>query len=518
MSGRFNAFSRLFQLAVAAVIMVLVISWGKPSLLDPGGTSGSDEVTLTSGLSFMVETDSGLKTRLDGPTIREESRLRQSSYRYTILNRDREIGLVTLTCQDMLNGMVLFFVESKGVTTKSHLYQGRLILSGPHPTTGRALVYPEGNRVLGQSAWQTLSSDQLKSGLPPGITYLDGKANSLVFGPVDQFHDMGHGVYRETESFAILVRRSHGESEFRFPLSDTQGGIIRFWGIISNEKLVDWENETDVSSIQIADLNQIRKFWLDGVYDLVPFSYKPTHPHGFWRCPAQHVGRSFLTKTSPFTDAIAISSMYSAINCQNETGYWATRPQSNWLAEEYGFGHDFYDTRFNTDAALYLLEAYQNYKEDKALAAASRYADFLCGFARESAYRSKNGGYLIPDYQDSSGEHQTHSSLNHLLAEMNFLYEMHLTTGKEEYKKTANLILLAIKDTCNEWIKESGELWYARLPNGNYGFKDYPTLTLNDLRQSQKIITKISGHPDPDLARLIISKESYNRANGIPLW
>jgi len=517
MFSSFKPFFRLLRLIVALLIIVPIILWGKPSLFNRGGTSGSDDVTLTAGSSFLVETDSGLRTRLEGPSIQEESLLRQTSYRYTIFNRNQEIGRVTLTCQDLLNGMVLFFIESKGITTESHIYQGRLTISGPHPATGRTLAYPEGDLVLGQSAWETIKPSQMKSELPSGIAFLDGKTNSLVLGPVDQFQDMGHGVYRAMKSYTVSVRRNQGESEFCFPLSSPQGGIIRFWGIISNQKLVDWGNEIDVDSIQIADLNRIRKFWLDGVYDIVPFSYTPTHPQGYWRCPAQHVGRSFLSKTSPFTDAIAISSMYSVINSQNNSGYWPTKPQSNWLAEEYGFGYDFYDTRFNTDVAHYLLEAYTVYQEDKALATARRYADFLCGFARESSYRSKNGGYLVPDYQDSSGVHQTHTSLNHQLAEMNFLYEMYLATNDTEYQEIANKMLLAIKDTGDEWIKESGELWYARLPNGDYGFKDYPTLTLNDLRQSQKIITRISGHPDPDLARLIASKEAYNRANGIPL-
>ena len=466
----------------------------------------------------MVETDSGLSTRMAGPAIREEPLLRQSSYHYTIFNRSQEIGQVTLTCQDLLNGDVLFFIESKGLSTESHTCQGRLTLSGPHLTSGRTLVYPEGNVAIGQSNWRAISPKQLKSGLPAGIAFLECGEKSLVLGPVDQIQDLGHGVFREMRTFDVSVRRGQGESEYRFTLSSAQGGMIRLWGVISHGQLVNWENENDTSSIQVADLNGTRKFWIDGSYDMVPTSYVPTHSRGFWRCPAQHVGRSFLDKESRFTYALAVSSMYSCITSQNSTGYWPTRPRSNWLAEDYGFGHDFYDTRFNTDAALYLLEAFQTYGEENALAAAHRYAGFLCSFARENAYRSKNGGYLVPDYQDSSGEHRTHTSLNHLLAEMNFLYEMFLTTGMPEYKETADMMLQAVKDTRDEWIKENGELWYARLPNGEYGFEDYPTLTLNDLRQSQKLITRISGYHDPDLAKLIESKETYNRTNGIPLW
>ena len=518
MVTRFKSFRGLLRLIAVFFMVVMVIMWGKPGILDWGSTSGSDEVTLHSGLSFMVETDPGLSTRLVGPTIREEHLLRQTSYRYTIFNRSREIGMITLTCQTLLNGDVLFFVESQGITTESHSCRGRLTLTGPHPTTGRTLVYPGENVGLNQSSWQAIDSKQLKSQLPPGIAFLDGREKSLVLGPVDQLQDLGYGVFREIRTLQISVSRSQDESEFCFPLSSGEGGIIRLWGVISHEQLVNWGNEPDVSSIRVADLNRARKFWYDGSYDMVPMSYVPTDPRGFWICPAQHVGRSFLTKGSRFTYAVAVSSMYSLITSQNNTGYWPTRPQSNWLAQDYGFGHDFYDTRFNTDAALYLMKAFQIYGEDNALAAARRYAGFLCGFARESAYRSKNGGYLVPDYRDSSGEHRTHTSLNHLLAEMNFLYEMFLTTGDADYQETATKMLQAVKDTRDEWIKESGELWYARLPNGDYGFEDYPTLTLNDLRQSQKIITKVSGDEDSDLARLITSKETYNRASGISLW
>ncbi len=517
MLTRIRPVRRFFRFITVLAAVMLIVLWGKPGLLDRSSTSGPAEVNINSGLSFVVETDSGLSTRLVGPTIREEPLMRQSSYQYTVFNRSQEIGRVTLTCQDLLNGDVLFFIESKGITTLSHSCQGLLTLSGPHPDNGRALVYPEGNVVLGRSSWQLINSKQLKTELPSGIVFLDGEEKSLVLGPVDQLQDLGHGVLREMKTSRVSVQRNQGESEFRFPLSSTQGGIIRLWGVISHEKLVNWGNETDVSSIRVADLNRARKFWLDGTYDMVPFSYVPTDPRGFWRCPAQHVGRSFLSKESRFTYAIGISSMYSSINSQNSAGYWPTRPRSNWLFEDYGFGHDFYDTRFNTDAAQYLLEAFQTYGEDNALARAHQYARFLCSFAREKAYRSKNGGYLVPDYQDSSGKHQTHTSLNHLLAEMNFLYEMFLTTGVTEYKETADRMLMAIQDTRDEWIKENGELWYARLPNGDYGFEDYPTLTLNDLRQSQQILLRITGHRDPNLDRLIISKETYNRKNGIPL-
>lgn len=507
---------KLFGLTVALIIVAIITLGNNPGTLD--SISGSEEIMLTPVLSFAVETDSGVSSRLEGPNIREELLLRQSIYNYTVLNENQEIGRISLTCQDLRNGIFLFFIESEDIAAENQICHGRLILSGHYPTKGRTFAYPAGNRVPGLSSWESINQEQLNSQLPSGISFLDGEANSLVLGPVDQFQDLGHGVYQEINSFPILVRRDQERSELSFPLSDTKGGVFRFWGIIHNKQLVDWENETLLSSIQRADLNKTRKFWLDGVYDLVPSSYKPTHPLGFWRCPAQHVGRLFLTEAGPFSYAVAVSSMYSAIRTQNSSGYWPTEPQSDWLAQDYGFGYDFYDTRFNTDVAIYLLEAYQAHNEDRALLAACRYADFLYSFAGESSYRSKNGGYLVPDYQDSSGEHHTHTSLNHLLAEMNFLYEMYLTTNETEYQETANSMLQAIKDTGDEWIKESGELWYARLPNGDYGLQDYPTLTLNDLRQSQKILARINGRPDPDLARLITSKESYNRANGIPLW
>lgn len=508
---------KLFRLTLISILAVFFVLESAYSTHDVNYYSTPDQVILTPGLSFSVDTYSGISSRFEGPMIREEPLLRQSSYNYKIVDGDREIGLITLTCQDLRHGGFLFFVESRNLTVDNNVCQGRLTLLGPHPTEGRTLVYPDGKRVVGQSTWDNISPTQLISQLPPGIAFLDGKAKSMVLGPVDQFTYMENGVYQEVNTFPISVKRYTDRSEFSFPLADTNGGIIRFWGVIHNEHLAVWEDETVVSSIQRADLNKARKFWLDGVYDLVPSSYKPTHPEAFWRCPAQHVGRLFVPKASPFTHAIAVSSMYSTIRTQNRSGYWPTEPQSEWLAEEYGFGPNFYDTRFNTDAALYLLEAYQKYGEESALNAARRYADFLCRFADQYAYLSKNGGYLVPDYQASTGEYRTHTSLNHLLAEMNFLYYMYLATDEVEYRNTADLMLLAVKDTCEEWIKKSGELWYARLPNGEYGYQDYPTLTLNDLRESQNLITRIYGASDPDLARLISSKEAYNRANGIPL-
>ncbi len=513
-----KSFKKLLLIVIVSLVLLLVIPGDKPSLFEliSTGTFNSEEIVLHPGLSFMVESDQKVKIKMVGPTVREETLLRQSSYQYTIKHRNQKIGQITVTLHNLTNGDVLLFVESRKATKESHSYRGRLTLSGPFHT-GRTLLYPQRELLPNQSDWHTFYPAQSYC-LPEGIVYLDGQENSVVLGTVDIIKYMGHGVWKEVQTIPISFNQNQKNSELRFLLSDTQSGLIRFWGVISNDPLVNWKSETDVSTIQIADLNQTRKLWLDGVYDIVPDSYFPTDPRGFWRCPAQHVGKSFLSANSRFTYAIAVSSMYGSINTQNEAGYWPTGPLSNWLAEDYDFSYNFYDTRFNTDAALYLLEAYRKYGEDKALDSAFRYSDFLCSFAQESAYRTKNGGYLVPDYQDSSGRHKTHTSLNHLLAEMNFLYEIYLTTGNRKCMNIAEKMLLAVKDTCNEWIKDTGELWYARLPNGDYGLEDYPTLTLKDLRHSQQLISQIYGRRDPDLARLISSKEAYNRANGLPLW
>ncbi|NLU49641.1 MAG: hypothetical protein GXX09_04425 [Syntrophomonadaceae bacterium] len=449
---------------------------------------------------------------------RREKLMTETEYIYRVQAWKGEAGRLSVILQRFHNGDLLFFVASRGVLSQPEpLARLQLRVAGAQPRRGYAIACEATGSLRPRPVWQPVHPDRLPGWLPEGLVFLEGEGYSLVTGPVNLFRDLGHGVVKEVSIGKVGVHAGRNASLYEIPLQGWNDGESRVWGVLSEHSLVEWNARGEIASLQRGELSWNRKFWRDGSYDPIPSSYVPSHPRGYWRCPAQHIGRLFAGEPGRYAAVITLSSMYSCIRTQNQAGYWPTTPKSTWLAKDYGIGHDFFDTRFNTDGALFLLEAYQKYGEAKALAAAERYARFLCDYARQYSYRTANGGYLVPDYMDPSGRAGTHTALNHLVAEMNFLYSMYVATGNSSYRQVADRMRQAVKDTRDGWIKEDGELWYAYLPNGNFGLKDYPTLTLNDLRQGQELIREITGRPDPDFTRLILAKEGYNRRHGIPL-
>ena len=66
------------------------------------------------------------------------------------------------------------------------------------------------------------------------------------------------------------------------------------WGIISKEKLLDWEDKEAVDAIKIGDLSRVRKWGGDGQYYFLPSGYSPYSPDGFYRNSANHIGNKYL--------------------------------------------------------------------------------------------------------------------------------------------------------------------------------------------------------------------------------
>lgn len=332
------------------------------------------------------------------------------------------------------------------------------------------------------------------------------------------------------------------------------------WGMISASRLADFEARNELggetvtqADIRVADLEFGRKLRSTGIYYFLPESYYPYHPAGFWPIPAEHIGERFmrsLADGSNFDGASYISSLaiLSANHClaqQEPRGYWLTMPASTWLYSDYGVEAGFYDTRFSTDAGIFLFRFYDYYskvlsnldpddwRQDELRLiydALIKYADFVADYARNYSYETEGGGLLVQDYfHPDKGNQPTHVSLNHLVTEMNFLLmiidqdrEWNLGLAGEarlaEYDQVARKIRQAVNDTREAWIKYNGDLWYAYMPDATYGLLDYPLLTRNDLVKSLDLMDKVWGEQDDDFRFLIDVKEAYLRANKLPLY
>ncbi len=350
---------------------------------------------------------------------------------------------------------------------------------------------------------------------PPYTAYVEGGAFSMVASCVSVYEKLDNGVLRDLDGESGHVTLSENRLDCALPVRKNR--IAEHWGIVSGERLADFGDAEAVKLLRRCDFGPYRKWTMCGQYYLTPSSYIPSGGDCFYRNAGQHVGEKFLRARGRYFQDFALVALYTALREQDGRGIWPTQAASGWLLADYGIGPGFYDTRFNTDCARFLLRGWRVYGDPAMLAAAQRYAAFLAAHAATHQYPTENGGALVWDYAAGDGAARpTLVSLNHLVTEMNFLNELYWETRDAAHLALAEQIRRAVGDTAPDWVKENGDLWYARLPDGSYGREDYVNLTLRDLQYAQRMIARVHGEPDVAFAALIAAKEGYLRANNLP--
>lgn len=319
----------------------------------------------------------------------------------------------------------------------------------------------------------------------------------------------------EFEQKVDIVKTATGYSiNFSFPINAETIGEI--WYLQSGNALADWNNSTHFDTLK-QDLALNRRFSWDGYYFPTPSNYTPYSKTMLYRQPSDYAGASFARYGSfPAAFDLGFVFTYTCMNNQNEMGYWATGPKSGWLAADFSIGANFYDTRFNTDFAESLLYAYKRYNNDEFLFAATKYCEFFIEHANTKSYVTENGGLLVQDYGYEQGHIDTHVSLNHQLAELNFLYTMYQTTREEKYKNVADKMLKGIVDTQDQWVLSDNNLNYALHYTGTTNkMEDYPYLTYNDLINTKVLYKAIYGKENATVEYLIKCKKQWMDENSI---
>lgn len=189
-----------------------------------------------------------------------------------------------------------------------------------------------------------------------------------------------------------------------------------------------------------------------------------------------------------------------------KTGVIYTQPSCTYLGNLYGFGAGFYDTRFNTDCADFLVEVGQSVGEPTYLWATGQYKDYL--LRHSVSYFWKIGdGILVADYSWVGSRKITHASLNHNLQEINFL----LRLGDGKGFLLAQQILKGIIAGGDSWIAPNGDLNYGYYGHGKYYGKDYEGLTLGDLKITKSLLFEYGWGIEYSsmIEKLIIAKENF---------
>ncbi|MFQ9126737.1 MAG: hypothetical protein ACLR4Z_08060 [Butyricicoccaceae bacterium] len=181
--------------------------------------------------------------------------------------------------------------------------------------------------------------------------------------------------------------------------------------------------------------------------------------------------KSFLYQAGSTRTArdLSIAMLDTMISEQSDDGCWPTLSGSTWLESEYGIGAGFFDTRFGTEFANLLLLAESRFPSDIYRDSLRRYCDFFKDFAENYRSETDLGGWFIPDYWHEGMSSVSHTSLNHQLAEILFLYRASDVLAEGSLSALADRMLLAVDETGEDWVLPDGNLHYQVSQDGEYG-------------------------------------------------
>lgn len=301
------------------------------------------------------------------------------------------------------------------------------------------------------------------------------------------------------------------------------------WTLESQEPLVDMENpeaifqtgETSQEFWRRCQYGTNHRFLIDGYYSKTPATYSGHTANAFWLNPAVHIPYNYIVYGEDrAADDLGYIQLYMSSRSMTPEGYYKTAPESKWLKENYGIDKGFYDTRFNADMGVALIKAHQKYDEPYFLGQAKALLSFYKDFAQKNHYTFYNErseqGWLVQDYWHENGAYTpVHSSLNHQLQEMYFLYLMGAELDDFEAIQIADKLLKGIETTTDIWMKPDGDLYYGYTPDGAFDKDDYPDLTYNDMYNVQNILVDMGRSRNESLDKLMKSKKAFMDARGI---
>jgi hypothetical protein len=376
--------------------------------------------------------------------------------------------------------------------------------------------------------------------LPASLNYIefidgDNVVTSLLMGPINVFKDKEVRLRElRNQKFQPILTMNKDSVMITYSFNLSTYEYEENWFMLSHNKLLDYNDPTTLTNMLSADFCMRKKLSTDGIYHIASSKYyvgASDISYDYYYNYAMWEGRRYMDlylkdKSYRFFYDMAINSAYTTIKAVSKYGVWVSDIRSKYLWDTYKIPEGYIDTRYCTDAGFFLLKANEEFQIIDAIKAGEEFGDFLIKkYKNKEVIFTKNGGVFFYDYYHPATQIVTHSSLNHILSEMNYLYELYLATNNEDYLNMADLIKKGIDDTKDLWIRKDGsyrfmyDLWYAVYKtNKGLEFKenDYTkTLTYEDLKKAMVNLKNIYGREDPVIKLLIDSKKKFLVREGI---
>ena len=345
--GKLLAFIAVIAVFVIAFILVLT----NISNTSKDGLSGQP---VTENLFKVFGKD--LTLTLINKTQTQYTAANNTRYEYTVYHKKKQAGLLTLDFYELYSGDIYYCMRMDSETNTSSLLNVEIYLETDPAYQYRYFSYPKGRDNVTSVLEGPFNSEETPYSSPYKI-YIESPSFYMVASCVNAYKKLDYGVLKDLPNKSSVIQIHKGYITAELPIQ--KGRLTEQWGIYSKELLVDFSDDYTKAVAKIADYSRHRKWSMNGQYYLTPSTYTPSGNDCFYKNTAHHAGESFLRTEGRYFDSMSIVALYTAVRDQTEDGIWPTEPQSDWLRNDYGIYESFYDTRFNTDAGLFLIRGWR---------------------------------------------------------------------------------------------------------------------------------------------------------------
>ncbi|KAA0964874.1 S-layer homology domain-containing protein [Sporosarcina sp. ANT_H38] len=294
--------------------------------------------------------------------------------------------------------------------------------------------------------------------------------------------------------------------------------IVDQWYMNADGQLFENEENMESWMKESAEYYKKRNNWYtaSGPYNKMATTTEPMPDTG------QGYGRNLLLlkedralvlyneQEDRYFENLIYNSFVNLKNFKGDKDYWETEVTSTYLKDLYDITAPFIDTRFNEQIALFYYNSGDDFGIENAKEPLRNYADLLVSQkSKGNVIPVNDGSHYISDYFPIAQDVTTHASMNHVLGGMNILLMAYNEFKDEKYLDEARAIQTAIAADKDDWLRESGDIWYRISPMRDYKGDDYKHLTLEDLINSYKLWRDIDPTYLPLLEEMIASKASF---------
>ncbi|MEK4024850.1 S-layer homology domain-containing protein [Sporosarcina sp. FSL W7-1283] len=335
------------------------------------------------------------------------------------------------------------------------------------------------------------------------INYAQGSSRTREFLAEE---DVYSSIVMGGTRVSVFVLQSHGDD------------VTDQWLLSSGTKLFSTDEQRDNWMHEFALHSKKRNQWYTakGAYSKMAETVEPiaASGHAYGRnllmMKEDRAMELYQQTQERFYEDLLHNAFVNLQLFKGEEQYWETEVTSTYLKDLYGFTAPFIDTRFNEQIALFLNKAGNAFEHPDASEGLRNYADLLVAQQEKGNISGlKPDAYYIPDYFPVRQKVVTHTSMNHQLGGMNILLLAYQEFGDTVYLETASAIEKAIALEEKSWIRDDGDIWYKRTPDGEFAGRDYTHLTLEDLIDSYENWLAVDEAKTPVFKRMIESKAGY---------